>query len=116
MPVDCCDGVSCSGTRTVGAFIGVFTWHPILKLRMSWWFRSKVIGAWMNFVLMLFAYNDMKSIMVESFGANGVLSSPFWFVLKGGIIGLIIGYCARQFGGEGKEPVKERALDRGATV
>jgi hypothetical protein len=39
---------------TLGAIIGVFgvfTWHPILKLPMPWWFRAPLLGAWMNFVL-----------------------------------------------------------------
>jgi hypothetical protein len=96
---------------TVGAVIGVFgvfTWHPILKLPMPWWIRSTWIGAWMNFVLTFFAYNDMKAIMVQSFGTNGVLSSPFWFVLEGAIVGIIIGYFSTRFGGEGKETVEER--------
>jgi hypothetical protein len=62
----------------------------------------------MNFVLTFFAYNDMKNIMVHSFGTNRVLSSPFWFVLEGAIVGIIIGYFATRFGGEGKETVEER--------
>ena len=96
---------------TVGAVIGVFgvfTWHPILKIPMPWWFRSTVIGAWMNFVLTFFAYNDMKAIMAHTFGPNGVMSSPFWFVLEGAIVGIIIGYFATRFGGEGKQTVEDR--------
>jgi len=96
---------------TVGAVIGVFgvfTWHPILKLPMPWWFRSTLIGAWLNFVLTFFAYSDMQNIMGHSFGPDGVLSSPFWFVLEGGIVGIIIGYCATRFGGEGKAAVEEQ--------
>ena len=45
---------------TLGAIIGVygvFTRHPVLQLPMPWWFRAPVIGAWMNFVLVLFAYD-----------------------------------------------------------
>ncbi len=94
---------------TVGAVIGVFgvfTWHPILQLPLPWWIRSTVIGAWMNFVLTFFAYHDMKDIMVYSFGTNGMLSSPFWFVLEGAMVGIIIGYFATRFGGEGKETVE----------
>ncbi len=45
--------------------------------------------------------------MVYSFGLNGLLASPFWFVLEGAIVGMIIGYCATRFGGEGKETVDE---------
>ena len=95
---------------TVGAVIGVFgvfTWHPILKLPMPWWFRSTIIGAWLNFVLVFFAYNDMKDIMEHAFGPTGVLSSPFWFVLEGGLVGISIGYFATRFGGEGKATVEE---------
>jgi hypothetical protein len=93
---------------TVGAVIGVFgvfTYHPILKLPMPWWVRSSMIGAWMNLVLTLFIYDDLAVIMLHFFGENGLLSSPFWFVLEGGIIGLIIGYLATRFGGEGKDIV-----------
>ena len=93
---------------TVGAIIGVFgviTYHPILKLPMPWWFRAPLIGAWMNFVLTFFAYSAMQAMMVTMFGEGGVLSSPFWFTAEGAIIGLIIGYVATRFGGEGKETV-----------
>jgi len=93
---------------TVGAFIGVFgvvTYHPVLKLPMSWWFRSSLIGAWMNFVLVFFAYDAMADMLVALFGEGGALSSPFWFTAEGGIIGLVIGYFATRFGGEGGEAV-----------
>ena len=91
---------------TVGAFIGVFgvvTYHPVLKLPMPWWFRSSLIGAWMNFVLVFFAHDAMESMMVALFGEGGALSSPFWFTAEGAIIGLVIGYFATRFGGEGVE-------------
>ncbi len=93
---------------TVGAFIGVFgvfTWHPILKLPMPWWFRSVWIGAWMNFVLTLFIFDRMQAYMIAIFGEDGALSSPFWFVSEGALVGLLIGYLATKFGGEGKETV-----------
>jgi hypothetical protein len=95
---------------TVGAIIGVFgvfTYHPILKLPLPWWFRAPLLGAWMNFVLTFFAYKAMQDMMFSVFGENGLLSSPFWFVLEGAIIGLIIGYLATRFGGEGKETVEK---------
>ncbi len=93
---------------TVGAIIGVFgvfTYHPILKLPMPWWFRSTLIGAWMNFVLTLFTYDMMLAIMHSMFGVDGLLSSPFWFVVEGALIGLLIGFLATRFGGEGKETI-----------
>jgi hypothetical protein len=93
---------------TVGAFIGVFgvvTYHPVLKLPMPWWFRSILVGAWMNFVLTFFAYDAMADMIAAMFGTDGIISSPFWFTLEGAIIGLVIGYFATRFGGEGKETV-----------
>ncbi len=56
---------------TVGAFVGlvgVFTWHPVLHLPMPWWFRSTLVGAWMNFVLTLFIYDRLAVMMLELFG------------------------------------------------
>jgi len=91
---------------TLGAVIGVFgvlTWHPILHLPLPWWFRAPVIGAWMNFVLTFFAFEAMKSMLTSTFGVDGLLASPFWFVLEGAVVGLLIGYFATRFGGEGKE-------------
>ncbi len=93
---------------TLGAIIGVFgvfTWHPILKLPMPWWFRDPLIGAWMNFVLTFFGYEEMKAMMITMFGADGVFQSPFWFTAEGAFVGIVIGYFATRFGGEGKETV-----------
>lgn len=93
---------------TLGAIIGVFgvfSYHPILKLPMPWWFRSTVIGAWMNFILTLFSYDMMEAIMQSMFGVDGLLSSPFWFVVEGALIGLLIGYLATRFAGDGPETV-----------
>lgn len=93
---------------TIGAIIGVFgvfTWHPVLKLPFPWWFRAPLLGAWMNFVLTFFAYDTMQQMMHALFGEGGMISSPFWFTAEGAIIGLVIGYFATRFGGEGEETV-----------
>lgn len=93
---------------TLGAIIGVFgvfTYHPILKLPLPWWIRSSILGAWMNFVLTFFAYDVMQEMLVSMFGQNGLMNSPFWFVSEGALVGLLIGYLATKFGGEGKETV-----------
>ena len=93
---------------TFGAIIGVFgvfTYHPILKLPFPWWLRSTFLGAWLNFVLVFFAYDDMQAMMHAMFGQDGIMTSPFWFTLEGAVIGLLIGYFATRFGGEGKETV-----------
>ena len=91
---------------TFGAIIGVFgviTQYPIINRRLPWWFTATYIGAWLNFVLVFFAHDAMSAMMVSVFGENGALSSPFWFAAEGAVIGLVIGYFATRFGGEGAE-------------
>lgn len=93
---------------TFGAIIGVFgviTYHPILKMPMPWWFRAPLIGAWLNFVLVFFAYDQFAAMLSSMFGADGALTSPFWAVAEGAIFGLLIGFFATRFGGEGRELV-----------
>lgn len=100
-------GVLCWYT-TFGAIIGVFgvlNWHPVLKLPMPWWFRDPLIGAWMNFVLTLIAYNQLQGVVIALFGEDSLFNSPFWFVLEGALVGLVIGYFAKRFGGEGKATI-----------
>jgi hypothetical protein len=91
---------------TVGAVIGVFgvfTRHPVLMIPMPWWFRAPVIGGWMNFVLMFFAYDQMRVILIAMFGVGSPLTSPLWFVLEGAVVGAVIGFCATRAGGEGPD-------------
>ena len=93
---------------TIGAFVGVmgvFDWHPVLRIPLPWWLRSSIIGAWMNLVLALFIHERLGEMMVQAMGEDGVLQSPFWFVLEGALVGLFIGYFATRFGGEGPETV-----------
>lgn len=97
---------------TLGAIIGVFgvfNWHPVLRLPFPWWVRAPILGAWMNFVLTFFSYDLMQAVLVEMFNQGTILTSPFWFSLEGAIVGLIIGYFATRFGGEGTETVTEAA-------
>lgn len=91
---------------TLGAIVGmfgVFTTHPVLKLPLPWWLRAPLIGAWMNFVLTFFAYDMMAKALVAMFGDGGFMQSPFWFTAEGAVVGLVIGYLATRFGGEGPE-------------
>ena len=61
------------------------------------------MGAWLNFVLVFFAYDDMRAMLVSMFGTSGLLQSPFWFAAEGALVGLLIGYVATRFAGEGAE-------------
>lgn len=100
---------------TLGAIIGVFgvyTHHPVINLPLPWWFRAPLIGGWMNFVLVLFAYDQVAYLMqaVTDWGATlgmGTLTSPFWFIGEGALIGLLMGWGCTQLAGEGRELMHE---------
>ncbi|MEH6477163.1 MAG: hypothetical protein V7727_15840 [Sneathiella sp.] len=90
---------------TLGAIVGVFgvfTEHPVLKFSMPWWLRASIIGGWMNFVLTFFAYESFQLLMVDIIGDAGMSISPFWFTLEGVIVGLLVGFFATRYGGEGE--------------
>ncbi len=89
---------------TLGAIIavfGVFDWHPVFELRLPVWLMAPFIGAWMNFLLVLFAHDTLGRVLVAVFGANGLLHSPYWFSLEGAFVGFVIGWVATSLGGSG---------------
>ncbi|MCB1772053.1 MAG: hypothetical protein KDI88_00435 [Gammaproteobacteria bacterium] len=95
----------------LGAIIGVFgvyDWHPVLRLPLPWWVRAPLIGGWMNFVLTLFTYDTLQAFLQHVSGVDGPLQSPFWFVLEGVLVGLVIGFFATRIGGEGAATVEPR--------
>jgi len=91
---------------TLGAVVGVFgvlSYNPVLMLPMHWWIRAPIIGAWMNFVLTFFAYDEMRAAIIGMFGVE---MSPFWFTLEGAVVGAIIGGIATWIGGEGRKTME----------
>ena len=57
----------------------------------------------MNFVLTLMIHDQLRQFSVSLFGPDSVLTSPFWFVAEGAVVGLAIGYACTRIGGEGPE-------------
>lgn len=95
---------------TVGAMIGlcgVMTHHPLFKYPVPWWLMGIWVGSWMNLIVVFLAYDHLHSMMISLVGENEILSSPFWFVLEGAIVGLVIAYLATKLGGEGKEVLND---------
>jgi len=89
---------------TLGAVItvfGVLDWQPVLDLAMPWWIRAPLIAAWMNFVLTLLICHHLRDFSLALFGQDGILTSPFWFVGEGVLVGLIIGFACTRFGDGG---------------
>jgi len=90
---------------TLGAVIGLaglLAHSPVLEVPLPWWVRGAGLGAWMNFVLTLFAHAPMRAFLENVFGAGHVFASPFWFVAEGAAVGLLIDYFATRQGGEGR--------------
>ena len=82
--------------------MGVMDRHPVWKgWKLPAWFRGIFMGAWLNFVLVFFAHEAMAT-MLQQADLWGMMS-PWWFVLEGAILGLIIDLAATAYGGEGKE-------------
>ncbi|WP_162651635.1 hypothetical protein [Lentilitoribacter sp. Alg239-R112] len=95
---------------TLGAIIGVFgvyTEHPILGLPLPWWVRATGIGAWMNLILTMLAFDELNSIMskLANIGMSAGLS-PFWFVAEGAIVGFILGWLLTKLAGEGPKTLR----------
>lgn len=100
---------------TFGAIIGtfgVFNRHPIFKFSLPWYIRGPLIGAWLNFVLALFAYNQLEEILLEVF-KNGFLKSPFWIVAEGAFLGLIIDCLATKLRQKRKTTNHNKKSQRG---
>lgn len=99
----------------IGAFVGlmgIMTYNPVLKHPMPWWFRGPLIGAWMNFVLMLFIYDDLSALQIQMFGATSIFSSAWWFVVEGAILGLFMDFICTKFAGEGMKTVMDGDLEK----
>jgi hypothetical protein len=90
---------------TFGAIIGSWGVSPqpeFIPLRVPWWLRAPLIGAWMNFVLALFAYDVSFFTSSGLFVAPaGLFTSPAGFIVSGAIIGLLIGFVGTKWGRTG---------------
>jgi hypothetical protein len=99
----------------IGALIGltgIMTYNPVIKMPMPWWFRGPWLGGWMNFILMLFIYDDLATMQAQVFGAGALFSSPWWFVFEGAIIGLFMDFICTKFAGEGLATVADGSMDQ----
>nr|MDD3720475.1 hypothetical protein [Candidatus Gracilibacteria bacterium] len=93
---------------TLGAFVGIFgvmNNHPFFKMDFPFWVRGIALGGWMNFILALFIYNNLVTLM-----QNTVFEgySPFCLIFEGMLFGLIVDYFATKYFGEGKELVESK--------
>ncbi|MFK7780553.1 MAG: hypothetical protein QM490_05470 [Candidatus Gracilibacteria bacterium] len=91
---------------SLGAIIGLFgimDRYVIFNFSIPFWLRGVFLGAWMNFVLVIFLYNDLVILMQGSYFEG---YSPFLIIVEGMIFGLIVDFLATKFVGEGSELLK----------
>ena len=82
---------------------GIMNKHPVFpKWKFPFWFRWIFLWAWMNFLLVLFAYNQIAEIF-QTLWYN---CSPFLVILEWAIIWLIIDFFATKSGWDGKQLLK----------
>ncbi len=79
---------------TLGAIVGMsnaIVRVPIVDLSLPWWIRGPAVSAWMCLMVVLFAGDRVQQLMWFFHVSKGALTSPYWFVGDGLIIGLIAG-------------------------
>lgn len=91
----------------MGAFIGVFgtmTKHTVLNFRMPFWFRGAWIGMSMHLLLVLLAYDEINMFLELDMMKSMGFVSPYWALLDGVILGILMDWAATKWGGEGNLP------------
>ena len=89
---------------TLGAIIGVFgiyAHHPVLSINLPWWVRGPVIGAWMNFLVTLFLFEEMSAMVAAFMGEYSRYASPYLMVLEGAVVGLFLDFVLTRLFGDG---------------
>lgn len=86
------------------AFGGTMNHHPLFKFPLNWWLRGSIFGLIMHVMLVLIAY-DQIAIIIQSMNIGGMVS-PWWALLDGVILGLIMAFTETKFAGEGNIPTK----------
>ncbi len=81
--------------------VGIFDYHPIFKFKMQWWIRGAVIGLIFTLMYILLSYSSIELILESNILSWMGLSSPFWVLFDGVIIGLFMGWAETKFAGEG---------------
>ena len=89
-----------AATKLGEGVFGVFARHPILNMSLPWYFRGALIGGWMNLLLVLFAYDQFVQLTDSWNHAYGLYISPYWLILEGVIIGMMMDYLLTRWFGE----------------
>jgi len=87
--------------------VGIFDRHPVFGFPMRWWIRGAVAGFLFTLMYILLSHDSLEVIMQSNIVSWTGLSSPFWTLIDGVIIGLFMGYMETKFAGQGSNlPLK----------
>ena len=87
---------------TMIGFVGQFDRHPVLDFKMSWCVRGLLVGVAFTLMYVLLAYPAIAFILQSSLLSWMGLSSPFWALIDGAVIGMVMAYAETRLCGEGK--------------
>jgi amino acid transporter len=88
-------------------FFGIFTHHPLFtSWKLNWWTRGPLIGILFFLILVLLAKDELGPFMSLDIVAWTGLTSPYWAILDGAILGGFIGYITTKICGEGNLPLE----------
>jgi hypothetical protein len=84
-------------------FMGLFDRHPLFQFKLPWWIRGGAIGFVFMLMYILLTYNTFIPFMQSSLVSWTGLSSPFWALIDGTVIGMLMSFVETKFAGEGKD-------------
>ncbi|PID83219.1 hypothetical protein CSB11_02655 [Candidatus Campbellbacteria bacterium] len=93
----------CMTMGLVIALAGVFAKHPFLGFQMKWYLRGAFLGTLIIFMFVLLSYDAFKTVIDSPLISWMGIESPYWAVIDGTIMGLIIDFVATKMAGEGRE-------------
>ena len=80
---------------TIGGIVGISNAiKQDFLFDLPWWLRAPTLGAWMNFMAAMLSQGEVQEFSVIIQLSSGLLSSPFWFVLDGLVIGTLCGFAS----------------------
>ena len=85
--------------------IGIVDHHPIFKFKMPFWLRGAVMGIFMHLMLVLLCYHQMMAVMELDLVQSMGIQSPFWILIDGAILGILIDWTATRHAGDGPLPL-----------
>ncbi len=87
--------------------MGMFDYHPVFGFKMRWWIRGAVAGFLFTLMYILLGYESLQILIQSNLVSWTGLTSPFWALIDGVMIGLFMGWMETKFAGEGSSlPLK----------